>query len=465
MNYFMEKKFLMMAAAAAMFAACSNESDPVQQAQEVAKAAEQVAQQIPVQFDAYMNRATTRTETTTSSLQASTSGFGVFGYYTDNVHYDQAALPNFFYNQKVTYASVSSAWEYNPVKYWPNEFTDAEADETDRISFFAYGPYVEVVPATGKLSSSTADTGITGLSRNSKSGDPLVKYVVSFDATDANPVDLVWGVTMTTNEWSDAADETQGTEGLPWLDVRRPATTSTAKDQKLKFNFIHALASLNVKIKAGGDFTQTGTNGEDKTKIFVRSISFEGLATKGSLNLNNTVPSQALWYDYSGSGEIVPEVVTIYDGLKDGSEGTFAEASNEKLRGLNTAIIQKDNTATGVTTTEVNLFASSTADDVVYVIPTGEELSVTIVYDVETADANLATFLSDGKTHGSKITNRITKVVKDNQATPSSIMLENNKKYVITLILGMNDVDFEAEVESFDTTEVTGSADLPKQER
>lgn len=70
-----------------------------------------------------------------------TTGFGVFGYYTESVDYkteNPDHLPNFMYNQEVTWndAAEGGMWQYSPVKYWPN-------NPTEKVSFFAYAPYVE----------------------------------------------------------------------------------------------------------------------------------------------------------------------------------------------------------------------------------------------------------------------------------------------------------------------------------
>lgn len=365
------KKVFLFAAAAAMFAACSNEDGIAeQQIQQPKETSDFLTGTTPVGFDVYVNRATRAglfgSEMNITQLQLAQNaggGFGVFAYYTDNNDYDQTALPNFMYNQGVFYDG--SIWTYSPVKYWPNEFgTTAIAEDYDRISFFAYAPYV-TVNAAGKVQTSDAyaaddantTTGIVGLSRNSVSGDPLVKYVAAL--APANRVDLLWGVTgqdAADRQWSSDDGDNQTFEAkLPWLNLKRANTTT----QKLKFNFLHALAKLNVQIDAfvdGVDNSHALTAG---TKIYVRSITFSGLATQGCLNLNNTEANKAQWLSNDGLTEIGSgQELTIYDGRKDGKEGTTA-AANEKVTGLNSIIKQDDvwaSSAAGVTNTAVNLF-------------------------------------------------------------------------------------------------------------
>jgi hypothetical protein len=71
-----------------------------------------------INFGAYMNRSVMRGGTVgelTDATALQGAGFGVLAYYTDNKPYAPDALPNFMYNQEVTYAG--SAWTYSPLKY------------------------------------------------------------------------------------------------------------------------------------------------------------------------------------------------------------------------------------------------------------------------------------------------------------------------------------------------------------
>ena len=463
------KKYLFLAVAATVFAACSNDSDPVSQAPENGKNNTE-AVNVPVTFGAYVDRATTRAgvtgESTVASLQAAGVGFGVMAYYTDNNTYDGLTTPNFMYNQQVTYDATNGVWTYTPVKYWPNEYgSNATSEEIDRVSFFAYGPYVAVTPSNGKATAN-ADWGITGLSRNSATGDPFVKYIASFDATKS--VDLVWGVSDGT-AWNIVESTTAQTmtAGLPWLDVQRPKTPTAS--QNLKFTFKHALTQLNVQIDAIVDAVTTPANErDDNTRIFVRSVTFEGFAMQAALNLNNTEANKPLWLSYDGANDLDNgDEVTIYDGRKDGKEGVAA-AGSEKSRGLNPVLIQDtewDLTAAstmkaGVTKTPVNLFNSTVANTCFYVIPTNDNVKVTIVYDVETEDANLNTYLSDGKTHGSSIENKITKDINFGTAASPAYKMEAGKSYALALHLGMNSVKFDAAVGGWGTA-TNATADLP----
>ena len=462
----MKTKYLILATAALVLAACNKQEAPA--------AAEQDAPQA-VTFDSYLNRGlSTRAgaEGTIDLTKLKVTGFGVFAYYTDNNDYDAQSMPNFMYNQKVTYAD-GTGWSYTPVKYWPNEYgSNAKADEVDKVSFFAYAPYVKVVPATGKVdvqegsaANATAEEfqqdGITGMIRNSANGDPILKYIGSFDP--AKSVDLCWGVVGDTDvNWNivQTPETAQAmTAGKPWLNVQHP---KGAADQKLKFTFNHALSKLNVQIDADVDVAAHDETSQlaAGTKIYVRSITFSGFAMKGALNLNNGTANTAEWLDYAGTNNLVTgEDLVIYDGRKDGKEGVDgAVASNEKVLGLNPDIISNDkNTTNGVTHELKNLFGKSgdtavTAGEFIYVIPTGDDITVTIDYDVETEDSNLPTLLSDGTKYGSSINNRITKTVSFESGSEVIKKFENGKAYTIKLHLGMNSVKFDAAVTAWDVT-------------
>ena len=482
----MNKKFLSMAAAAMMFAACSDDLKVDQVAPEIAQnPTEATAEQVPVLFGAYVNRATTRAGLT-STLEVgdlgtdadndgtndtqdglSASGFGVFGYYTNSdLYVADAYQPNFMYNQRVYNTSTTQGtltWEYSPVKYWPNEFgAGAVSDEIDRVSFFAYAPYVSVTASTGVVKNNSASsviasslsdtqyytedngdatTGIIGLSRNTAMSDPYVKYVASLDPTSC--VDLCYGVAGATVSREGLTDLTAGSN---FIDVTKPDTES-----KLTFDFKHALAQLNVQIDAAVDALDPGTPLGTETRIYVRSIEFEGLTDKGMLNLRDHG-----WYDITTGQAGLDGTLVLYDGRSDGREAVMA-AVNEKNAYLNTDLVQTDAyTQPGVTQDAVNLFANAAAlTTPIYVIPTGQELRVTIVYDVETQDENLPGYLSGSTTHGSSVQNAITQTVS------SGFKLSAGYSYTLKLHLGMNSVKFDVNEITDWLTGSTAETSLP----
>lgn len=454
---------------------------------------------LAVGFDAYNNRDITRAGqtgvTTIDALKktkAQGGGFGVFAYYTDLKQYCQKYVPNFMYNQGVFWKGADGSlsddyWAYEPVMYWPNEYgTDAYSNDEEHLTFFAYAPYVEATsPAAGSVADATY--GIVGFSRNTAVGDPMVKYIASFDPEKS--VDLCWGVVpsdKTTWELIQGGASQTLTEGLPWLDVYRPKETATqvsATSSRIKFRFNHALAQLNVQIDTDADVT-THNDSDDElpssTKVYVRSISFTGIAQQGVLNLNNTVANKALWLDWCGCTDLpFGEKVTVHDGRRDAREGAAgADAYNETPQGLNPDIIQNSIATPGVTHQYQNLFKPSSPiadpsaptdaelearrNDAVCVIPTGEAMTVTIIYDIETTSPNLSGYISDGVTHGVSIENKITKTV--NFGGVEGAGLESGKRYTLKLHLGMNSVKFDAEVSSWTDSTTEGEAWLPGNE-
>jgi hypothetical protein len=461
-----QKKYFILAAAALLMAACSENDIAEKQNPQAQQAGEQA-----VEFDAYVNRGMTRagqvgtltTGTLESGAEASkieTGGFGVFGYYTNDELYSQNSKPEFFYNQKVYY---TTEWQYDPVKYWPNEFgSSAESYGEDKLTFFAYAPYVPVDLSTGIAQTSTGDkleTGIISLTRNTSVGDPYVKYYADFDPETC--VDLCFGVAK--NEFKNSVDGAKNSidAGMPYIDVKKPTL-----GDRINFDFKHALAQLNVQIDADVDEMSHGAEPlSNYTKIYVREVTFEGIADKGMLNLNSeALPGMSYnpkWVDLSGINEIRSGKITIYDGRRDGREGQDnAEAANEKPQSLNPTIISNDgNTTIGVIgESKKNLFDGNTADAPILVIPTGQQLAITIVYDVETADANLATFLSDGKTHGSSVENKIYKAIS---YSGSPLTLEAGKKYTVNLHLGLTSVKFDASVTDWTIVSPAYDYDLP----
>ena len=361
------------------------------------------------------------------------NGFGVFAYYGNGALYNETSKPDFMYDQQVTYNTTNNVWGYSPVKYWPNEFGEAASSEAaDRLTFFAYAPFADVTPSTGVVTGD-ATTGIIGMSRNISAGDPVVMY--SSSLTPGAGVDLCWGVAADAFTSSVDGDNNNVAAGYPFLNVIKPKT-----GDHLKFEFNHALAQLNVQIDA--DIDEVAADG--KTKIYVRSVTFNGFSMRGT-------------------GKLKREPVTVYDGRTDGMEGvSTASDLSEKPANLNPVIVQDKpygdaGLKAGVTTTAVNLF-NGAADAPVMVIPTpGVPVTVTIVYDVETEDNRLTGYLSDGVTHGSRVENKITKNIT---TTQGNMILSAGKKYVVKLHLGLTSVKFDADVAVWDDTTYPDPVDV-----
>ena len=507
------KKLFLFAAAALALASCS-ETDEL--------ALNQVAQQTEkggIQFDVYTQRAITRAGVpgnaepgqygiTTQSLKtgAHKDGFGVFAYYTSNSEFDtNSSIPNFMYNEQVKWDDTKKVWTYEPVKYWPNEFGDAaNSDDLDKVSFFAYAPYVDFTVNTGvpvvkdgEKADSVQKKNIVGTVKNTTSGDPYIKYIV--DTDPATSVDLLWGVAADKNgyrglNYTGAMEDENFIPGNCYIDLTKQIGTTDS----IKWNFKHALAQLNIQIisavdtetegdaiykpeEVEGGAKEYGTMADgdvdDMTKVYLRWIEFGGFVMKGALNLHSEdveTPgvqyAEPNWKGYDGTNELVIEPVRFNDGLKDGKEGTTNNLQKNELPvALNDTIIECSAEAEDATSWEekhagipteayCNLFKSSgenaKASDPIYVIPTGEELTIEMLYDVMTKDEKLAGLLSDNKTHGSAVENKISK--------ETGVMIEAGKSYVIKIVVGLESVKFSVEVTPWQDAEPKETdVDLP----
>ena len=473
------KKLFLFAATAAMLAGCS-ETDELAKNQ-LSKAADDGA----ISFSVYTNRAVTRAGKAgmlnTDSLQKPDGGFGVFAYHTNNSFYDsQNSEVNFMYNQKVTWNGQK--WEYDPVKYWPNEFgTNAKSNDIDYVTFFAYAPYVDFNPMTGVAPAGDDAAqqqwkNITSASRNGDLGDPLIRYMV--DANPQTSVDLLWGVAANKNfqGLAPAATTTPLQEGGCYLNLSK----QVGVDDKIEWRFHHALSKLKVEIIAATDVATEGTDEyvpadgatriDDATRVYLRWIEFQGFAMSGALNLysatplSGTVPT-AKWMSYDGATDLKITTVRFNDGLFDGKEGIADNVNpNERVLGeLNDTIIEKSTPAGGwqaknagiPTAHYTNLFAhAKDGKDCIYVIPTSSPVKISMLYDIETADRRVGKYLSDGTTTGVRIANEISKNL-------DGLKFEAGKAYNIKIVVGLESVKVTAEVVDWNDEAKAVDVDMP----
>lgn len=284
----MKKLIIIAASAALVLGACSKS--------EITTPAEQV----PVTFGTYLGKtravsATTFGDMTLATLQGSANGFGVFGYYADNsgngTTNDIASAadpakftPNFMYNQKVTYSS--SKWSYSPIKYWPNEYSAANAKTEqgiDKLSFTAYAPHVATV----------GTEGITAISANDATGSPTITFKVPADG--AEQIDLLYA-----NNFASTINLTKSTINYA-----------------VPFNFAHALSKLSFKVQAVVDEVTPGSGTLDAaTTITLNSITLKAgsINESGVLKLTDgTWSSQAAGtadHAYTGIDQTVTTTLT-----------------------------------------------------------------------------------------------------------------------------------------------------------
>lgn len=143
---------------------------------------------------------------------ADLTDIGVFAYFTNGTFSEGSSTPNFMYNQKVE-RQADGSWTYSPVRFWPG-------NTTDKISFFAYAPYVDHAASGGSNPSFQGKTA---------AGYPQLTYTVP--AAEADQIDLLAAV--------------------PLMNRTAPA------GEQVKFKLKHALTKVNVGIKSEVGITVT----------------------------------------------------------------------------------------------------------------------------------------------------------------------------------------------------------------
>lgn len=314
--------FFVAAASALMLTACSSESDVLQSATQP----QTTVQQQAVGFDVYTPAATNvrragynEGSMNTTRLQMPNVGFGLYGFYTDQT--DGTAqtyahttgsgttndyIPNFMWNEHVSWNDINKGWYYSPLKYWPNEtqqdsqtgpaIMDGTNSLLDKLTFFAYAPYVDPSSSLGSegITAITANTGILTPETGSALAktDPLVEYKTAADVN--NGVDLLWGVAPAGNFSYTAVNKSTITigAGKPYIDLVKPDVNTS-----LKFFFEHALARFGITVAAAIDQIPQGGALDASTRVNIEQVKLTGyFGTTGILNLNNNAhPNVANW--------------------------------------------------------------------------------------------------------------------------------------------------------------------------
>lgn len=463
-----------------MLAACTSESENGPSAN-ISYESIAATQQVPVTFGTYIgDQATTRAGyvgpiNSDATLRTSGVEFGVFGYYTNAGNYDSNSSTgsdiNFMYNQKVTY---STSWTYSPIKYQPNESATSNIDQhsastvggTDKLTFFAYAPFVTVTSGTG--APADASYGITALPGNTIKGDPKVSYKLSDDAL--NSVDLLWAVAPSNQTTPTVAGGNWGNvlAGMPYIDLVKPELTSGPVSTPINFSFKHALSRLALTVQATRDkdvvdgslveLWDDAVGAANKTKIVIDYVKLTGnFPIQGDLNLNNASSNTPKWENLKYYDLGAPGTPSSTVGLKEilintsnGNLATSLRVDNASTPG--TAASQPDGVLVK-SSTELLEKTATPASRYFMFIPDNTNLTsidVEIRYFVITDDTNL----SGGK---SVIENKIKKTVS---VIPPAVLFEAGKAYTWNLTLGMETVSIAATVVPWSDQSAT-PVDLP----
>ena len=147
---------------------------------------------------------------------ADLTAIGVFAYFTNGAFSESSSTPNSMYNQQVE-RQAGGSWTYSPVKYWPG-------NATEKLSFFAYAPYVDETVSGGSNPS---------FSGNTDSGYPVLTYTVP--VAEADQTDLLASVPLINQTY-------EGTSG------------------SVKFAMKHALTKVTLKVKSGDKYAKEITS-------------------------------------------------------------------------------------------------------------------------------------------------------------------------------------------------------------
>ena len=351
-----------------------------------------------IQFGTYVGRdASTRASVIDlAGLQRSTSGFGVFAYYTRTANFTGNEVPNFMNNQKVTYSG--SAWTYSPLKYWPNNVGE-------KVTFLAYAPYHDKVEV---------NTDAT-----------TIDYTVHTDVLMQE--DLLY-----LDQSNSGINGTGGT-----IDMTKPGV-----NDKVRFHFAHALSRIgytaelmvdSVNGDATGDKDDDTTTDlgdlDENTTITINSVKLIGkFDNEATLNLKGGV-----WSDVAAATDDVEYVLT---------EDNFVTEDNPDNN------VFEGNSDPGVDT-DVEKRTLNNSDSYIMIIP--QEMGTLDDTDKLTAgtgikievDYNVVT--TDSKLDGGKID--INNVITSEEF---SFNFEQGKAYTFNLHLGMTSVKIEAKMTEWD---------------
>lgn len=179
----------------------------------------------------------------TNEASLKTTGFGVFASYTKIHKYSESTVKSdFMYNDNVSWNSTDNAWEYSPLRYWPNGEGEAEggtADNPHYVSFFAYAPYSD--GDGSDPANNPAGYCIPSFSYSHENGDPWIIYRLIPQANIDKQVDLVYAKNL---------DETRQVTNVP-----------------VQFDFKHALACFGDQITIGFEQTDPDDKGTPKEAL------------------------------------------------------------------------------------------------------------------------------------------------------------------------------------------------------
>lgn len=203
----------------------------------------------------------TQTRTDAGLTTDNLTSAGVFAYLTNGDFSASASTPGFMYNQKLERADNATPWTYSPMKFWPN-------NPAEKLTFFAYAPYVDETVAGGSNPALQEKTTAAGF--------PTLTYTVP--AAEADQTDLLASVPL--------MNRTYGTSG------------GTGGSGKVSFAMNHVLTKVGIFIKS--------KDNETSKKVTAFSITS---AASGTLTFHapaNGSDTGTGWNGITGTQTFVP---------------------------------------------------------------------------------------------------------------------------------------------------------------
>lgn len=386
-NYFMG----LIACAALTMTGCSNDE---------INAPQQSQGNNAIEFSTYLGRnaqGSRGTETNDVSIKSKNGGFGVLAYYTEQANFADTNKPNFMWNQKVTHNGTN--WEYTPIKYWPTKVCD-------KVSFFAYAPYIE-----------NGNNNVIELSGKSATGTPTATITLPDDLSQT--IDFVAAVQM--NKTHD--------------------NSATAKNN-VSFNLKHEMTRVKVQAKLD-KLVYDANDAKKKTFVVIKDVKFNNNVNfykSGIYTFSTDDSKRGKWAPVTDDSkttslDLNKAMATATIKAKDAKGAT---TSGDYMTGVNGVKL--------VDTTEKDLFKNN---EYLYLIPVpvngGDGLTATIKYDIVTEDSKLVAGYS---------CTSATKTV----SLPTGAF-QQGKSYNYTFIIKLDEIVLDATVEPWDET--TEGIDVP----
>lgn len=366
-----------------------------------------------IQFSTYLGRdvETKGTEFTNEKLKL---GFGITAFYTSTSPWSvPSEAPNFMYNQKVT-STDGTNWTYTPIKYWPTM-------KGDKISFFAYAPYV--TNTTAPTSTIDGSNAITLPAKNASENVTSLTFNLTTEAKDM--VDFV---------------------AAQVIDATQKDNASGGADP-VNFALKHELSRLTFEVKTSENLTENSHVVLKSAKLVGGINTYAQSATYTFANNSTSDPTnpRGTWDEHSWISSNYDLKSIVAWTAKNNIAGEGPEYNSTKIGGK----VYNDDVKDLTSATAKSLFNS---DEYLFLIPpagatglSANQAKVVFAYDIVTEDINLSAGYS---------CTEATKTV----SLPTGI-LQQGKAYEVTFTFNMDQIEVSASVDPW--TSENNSVEVP----